>query len=84
MAKKVMKTKDRKKIIKTLRLKLLITAELNRDYCKKINLIELENTIMHRFICAYASYIMSKGCDKDKREFKRLMKNICGDDARWL
>ena len=84
MMKKVLKTKDRKNIIRVLKTKLRLSEKLNREYYKKIQILGMEKTDMLWFIRCYGNHIMKHGTERDKNEFKRLMKTVGGDDARWL
>lgn len=84
MMKKVLKTKDRKNVIRVLKTKLSLSEKLNREYYERIKMLETEKYDMLWFIRCYGNYIMKHGTERDKNEFKRLMKTVGGDDARWL
>ena len=80
----MVKTKDRKRIIKMLKAKVNLNEKLTNKYMGEITTLKEENIRMHSFIRSYGNYIMKNGSEKDKEEFKRLMKTVGGDDARWL
>lgn len=84
MTKKALKTKDRKAIIRRLKVKLRLAEKLNRKYYEQFQLADDDKSKALWFIRCYGNYIMKHGCDEDKKEFKRMMKTIGGDDKRWL
>ena len=84
MTKKVLKTKDRKAIIRNLKVKLRLAEKLNRRYYEQLHLVDDDKSRALWFIRCYGNYIMKNGRDEDKKEFKRLMKACGGDDVRWL
>lgn len=84
MMKKVLKTKDRKNIIRVLKTKLRLSEKLVRKYYEQMQMLDIENSRMSLFIRCYGNHIMKHGTERDKNEFKRMMKSVGGDDARWL
>lgn len=84
MEKKTLKTKDRKKIIKGLKAKLKLSERLVQNLYNKINIAEDDRTRALWFIRCYGNYIMKNGTEENKSEFKRMMKSIGGDKAKWL
>lgn len=84
MMKKVLKTKDRKNIIRVLKTKLHLSEKLVRKYYEQMQMLNIENSGMSLFIRCYGNHIMKYGTERDKKEFKRLMKSVGGDKAKWL
>lgn len=84
MKERQLKTKDRKKIIRSLKVKLRLSEKLCRKYYEQLHLIDDDKSKALWFIRCYGNYIMKNGRNEDKKEFKRLMKACGGDDVRWL
>lgn len=81
---KSLRTKDRKKIIRNLNLKHKLMKKMARQYYEKFQLADAERVNALWFIRCYGNYIMKNGTKRDRDEFKRLLKAIGGDKARWL
>lgn len=80
----MVKTKDRKRIIKMLKAKVNLNEKLTSKYISEITTLKEENMRMHSFIRSYGNYIMRNGMKKDKEEFVNLLKTFAKDKSKWL
>lgn len=80
----MVKTKDRKRIIKMLKAKVNLNEKLTNKYMGEITALREENMRMHSFIRSYGNYIMRNGMKKDKEEFVNLLKTFAKDKSKWL
>ena len=80
----MVKTKDRKRIIKMLKAKVNLNEKLTNKYIGEITTLKDENMRMHSFIRSYGNYIMRNGMKKDKEEFVNLLKTFAKDKSKWL
>ena len=80
----MVKTKDRKRIIKMLKAKVNLNEKLTNKYIGEITTLKEENMRMHSFIRSYGNYIMRNGMKKDKEEFVNLLKTFAKDKSKWL
>ena len=80
----MVKTKDRKRIIKMLKAKVNLNEKLTNKYMGEIITLKEENMRMHSFIRSYGNYIMRNGMKKDKEEFVNLLKTFAKDKSKWF
>ena len=80
----MVKTKDRKRIIKMLKVKVNLNEKLTNKYIGEITTLKEENMRMHSFIRSYGNYIMRNGMKKDKEEFVNLLKTFAKDKSKWF
>lgn len=79
-------TKDRKKIIRLLNMKLKYNAKVLKNYEESNERLKSENQKLKMVISFYYSYLCMKHSDndKDKKMLKETIKRLYGSDTSWL